>query len=269
MQSICEDLAAEYAALDDLVRDLGPEDWATQTPFFGWTIKDEISHLAYFDRAARLSVTDPEAFAADFERLLAGVSDYEEVFDKVNAQGRAMTDAALLDFWRTERKKLVEAFAGLSPEARVPWYGPSMSARSSATARIMETFAHGQDVADALGVFRPGTDRLRHIAHLGVSTFNWSFKNRKLPVPEQSVRVALTGPSDDLWTWGPGDAADAVIGPALDFCLVVVQRRNVADTRLMVVGETAEKWMRIAQAFAGPPADPPAPGERVVHYNIR
>jgi uncharacterized protein (TIGR03084 family) len=126
----------------------------------------------------------------------------------------------------------------------------------------METWAHGQDIADALHIVRPGTDRLRHIAFLGVSTFKWSFKNRQLPVPDESVRVSLTSPSDELWVWGPEDADNAVSGTALDFCLVVTQRRNPADTGLKIQGDIAGQWIQIAQAFAGPPADGPVPGAR-------
>jgi uncharacterized protein (TIGR03084 family) len=129
---------------------------------------------------------------------------------------------------------------------------------------MMETWAHGQDVADTLGIRRKPTDRLRHVAHIGVTTFGWSHVNRGLKVPEVAVRVELTGPSGDLWTWGPEDAKESVKGPAEDFCLVVVQRRHVDDTALQVKGDTARNWMHIAQAFAGPPVTGPKPGERVI-----
>jgi uncharacterized protein (TIGR03084 family) len=262
MKAICKDLADEYAALDDMVKDLDADGWQTVTPFYNWTIKDEISHLAYFDKTACLSATDSEGFAAEVEKILQGITSFDDVFRNVNAIGGAMSDADLLAWWRKERAQLVAAFASLKPDARVPWYGPTMSARSSATARIMETWAHGQDIADALHIVRPGTDRLRHIAFLGVSTFKWSFKNRQLPVPDESVRVSLTSPSDELWVWGPEDADNAVSGTALDFCLVVTQRRNPADTGLKIQGDIAGQWIQIAQAFAGPPADGPVPGAR-------
>jgi uncharacterized protein (TIGR03084 family) len=262
MKAICKDLAAEYAALDDMVKDLAADGWRTKTPFFNWTVKDEISHLAYFDKTAFFSATDADAFNAEFEKILEGITGYDDVYWKVNDMGSGMSDTDLLTWWRKERTRLIAAFEAMEPDARVPWYGPTMSARSSATARIMETWAHGQDIADALKINRPGTDRLKHIAFLGVSTFKWSFKNRGLAVPEKPVRVVLTSPTGDLWVWGPEDAENIVSGPALDFCLVVTQRRNPADTGLNIRGEIAAGWIRIAQAFAGPPQEAPAPGVR-------
>jgi len=262
MKAICKDLADEYAALDDIVKDLDDDQWNMQTPFFKWTIKNEISHLAYFDQAALLSATDAKAFTRDMEEMLEGFTDFTAMHKKVNAVGGNMTNADLLAWWRKARTQLVTGFESLKPDARVPWYGPTMSARSSATARIMETWAHGQDIADALKIARSGTNRLKHIAFLGVSTFKWSFKNRQMAVPEQPVRVAINSPSGELWAWGPEDADNVVSGSAQDFCLVVTQRRNPADTGLTIRGDIAGQWMKIAQAFAGPPEDAPAPGVR-------
>jgi uncharacterized protein (TIGR03084 family) len=138
-----------------------------------------------------------------------------------------------------------------------------MSARSFATARIMEVWAHGQDIFDALQIRREPTDRLQHIAHMGVATFGWSFMNRQMEIPDAEVRVELRAPSGDRWTWGPENATNQIKGSAQDFCLVITQRRNVVDTQLAVTGDTAAQWMTIAQAFAGPPADPPEPGSRI------
>jgi uncharacterized protein (TIGR03084 family) len=127
-----------------------------------------------------------------------------------------------------------------------------MRARSSVVARLMETWAHGTDVADALGTSLPVTDRLFHVADLGVRTFSWSFTNRGLDVPEERVRVALRGPSGTTRIWNDEENA-SITGPVEDFCLVVVQRRNLADTHLVMEGGLARRWMEIAQVFAGPP----------------
>ncbi|GGO75102.1 hypothetical protein GCM10012289_49340 [Nonomuraea cavernae] len=141
----------------------------------------------------------------------------------------------------------------------MPWYGPDMSAVSFVTARLMETWAHGQDVADALGVTREPTARLRHVAMIGFRAMPYGFAVRGLPAPEDPVRVELTTPGGEPWTAGPAGAADVVRGPMLDFCLLVTQRVHLADTALQITGATARAWMEIAQAFAGPPGEGRAP----------
>ncbi|MBF0450411.1 MAG: TIGR03084 family protein [Candidatus Magnetomorum sp.] len=262
MISICKDLSDEYTALDTIVAELEPSDWEIVTPFYGWTIKDEISHLAYFDRAACLSATDSNSFIKSMEKMLDGFFDFTQMHKKVNAEGNAMDTQSLLQWWRYERDRLLKAFESLAPKTRLPWYGPTMSAKSSATARLMETWAHGQDIVDALNVSRSGTDRLKHIAHIGVSTFSWSFKNRNLPVPDKNIHIELVSPSNELWTWGAKESEECVSGNANDFCLIVTQRRHLDDTQIKVHGENATQWLTIAQAFAGPPENGPAAGTR-------
>jgi uncharacterized protein (TIGR03084 family) len=257
MKEICNDLADECRALDTIINDLDKADWNRVTPFYDWTIKDEISHLAYFDRFVRFSATDPKAFEQEMEHL---VKNFEKMFEVTREEGLAMNAADLLQWWRTGYEAMVAGFLPLDPKTRLPWHLP-MSAKSSATARIMETWAHGQDIVDALGAHRVATDRLRHIAHLGVATFGWSFSCRQMDVPEDPVRVELAAPSGTTWNWGPKDAQNTIRGPAEDFCLVVVQRRHFEDTGLVISGETAGQWMAVAQAFAGPAAHGPAAGK--------
>ncbi len=260
MKDICRDLHDEQETLDAIVAPLSEAQWDLLTPFIGWTIKYEIAHLGFWDMAAKLAATDEAAF----KDLIASMFASEDAYDESQRPLREGTPAHALDYWRRERNALVDALAACGPKDRIPWVGPTMSARSKATARIMETWAHGQDVADTLGIEREPTDRLRHVAHIGVTTFGWSHVNRGQEVPDTPVRVELTGPSGDLWTWGSEDATQSVRGPAEDFCLVVVQRRHVEDTSLDVSGDTARNWMLIAQAFAGPPVTGPKPGERVL-----
>jgi uncharacterized protein (TIGR03084 family) len=258
VKEICQDLTDEYESLDAIVASLPEDRWELITPFYYWTIKTEIAHIAYFDGTARLAATDGEGFA----RHLKEEYQHKEVFRANHERMRAWSPAKVLGYWRQERKAMVDALFRLSPKDRLPWYGPTMSARSFATARIMETWAHGQDIVDTLGIDREPTNRLQHIAHLGVTTFGWSYANRGLQVPDVPFRVELTAPSGELWAWGPEDAKESVRGTAEDFCLVVVQRRHVEDTDLKVEGHVAREWMLIAQAFAGPPAKGPKPGER-------
>jgi uncharacterized protein (TIGR03084 family) len=257
VEQICDDLAAEHHDLDRVVADLDVVDWDRPTPAVGWSVRDEISHLGFFDRTAVAAVTDPEAFAAGTAALVKTGGDPSV------APGRSMAAAELLAWWRTGREDLLRTLRGLDARQRIPWYGPPMAARSFATARLMETWAHGQDVVDALGVVRPPTDRLRHVAHLGVRARPFSYANRGLPLPERPVTVVLRGPGGDTWTWDD-EARDVVRGEALDFCLVVTRRRHLDDTGLEVVGAGAKEWMGIAQAFAGPPGPGRAPGGGVV-----
>ena len=256
MKELIRDLAEEYESLDGVVSPLAEEQWARKTPFASWTVRDEIGHLAFFDGAARLTAADPDGFS----RHLAELAALADPFEDTLVRGRALSVPALLSWWRSEREGLLRAFSSLDAKTRLAWYGPPMSARSLATSRIMETWAHGQDILDALGRTRPPTGRLRHIAHLGVSTFSWSFLNRGMTPPAAPVFVEISGPSGERWSWGPPEAADRIRGSAEDFCLVVTQRRHVEDTSLETKGDAARHWMRVAQAFAGPPAEGPKPG---------
>lgn len=263
MGELLGDLAAETADLRFLVADLDEPGWRTPTPAIGWTIGDQISHLAFFDDAAVTSATDADRFRAELAgpAMTGGLST-----DDIAARHRDLTGADLLAWFDQARGRLIETFSGLDPAERLPWFGPPMSAASSVTARIMETWAHGQDVADALGVTREPSDRLRHIAHIGVRALPFSFFVHGLTPPDQPVRVELTPPdtppnSPPAWTWGPADAPDLVSGPALDFCLLVTQRRHRDDTAIQARGEVADQWLGIAQAFAGPPGAGRQPGQ--------
>ena len=260
MEQICSDLAWEQEHLDALVSGLDADGWALVTLCAGWTVKDEICHLAYFDHTARLAATDADAFTRHMIADLGNIKSMDEVTGITLARGRAMTTADLLAWWREERRQLMVALAALAPKDRLPWYGPPMSALSFATARLMETWAHGQDVYDVLEKKRPPSSGLRHIAHLGVKTFGWSFSNRGMEVPDTPVRVVLASPAGETWTWGDETAAESITGPAEDFCLVVTQRRHVDDTALVCTGDTARRWMEVAQAFAGPPDNGPPAG---------
>jgi uncharacterized protein (TIGR03084 family) len=248
MAALTADLAAESAVTRTLVAGLDEAGWHTPTPAAGWDIADQISHLAYFDEVTVRSAVHPEQFRAE---LAAAEADSGINPDTIAARFRDRTGAQLLAWFDTARTELIGTFAALDPRARLPWFGPAMSAASSLTARIMETWAHTQDIADALGVAREPTDRLRHVAHIGVGARAFSYAVHGKTPPEAAVRVELTGPDGSLWTWGHQDAADRVTGPALDFCLLVTQRRHRDDVALAIDGPAAAEWMAIAQAFAG------------------
>jgi uncharacterized protein (TIGR03084 family) len=253
MASICADLGAEHADLDALVAGLDDSAWDTQTPAEGWTIRDQISHLTYFDERALLAATDPDAFRAWRDSSVAADLMPTDRDPADIALGRSMKPAELLERWRQGRTQLLKALEVHDPKARVPWFGPDMSALSKATARLMETWAHGQDVADALGVQREPSDRLKHICHIGVRALPYAYSIRQMELPSEPLRFEVTSPSGEVWTWGPEDASNVVRGSALDLALVVIQRRHRDDTALEAVGPVADEWLSIAQAFAGPP----------------
>ncbi|MEU6351782.1 TIGR03084 family metal-binding protein [Streptomyces sp. NPDC047072] len=253
---VIDDLCAESEELDLLVAGLSPERWALATPAPGWTVAHQIAHLAWTDHSSLLAVTDHDAFARQIEKALAEPGDF---VDNGAEEGAGKEPEQLLADWRTGRTALAEALRSAPEGARFPWYGPPMSTASMATARLMETWAHGLDVADALGVTRKPTDRIRHIVRLGVRTRDFAFGVRGLTPPFEEFRVELVGPGGELWVYGPEDAGDRVSGPALDFCLLVTQRAHRTDLALTAVGEDADRWLDIAQAFAGPPGEGRAP----------
>lgn len=249
--SVFDDLRAESQELDELVRDLEPGRWALRTPAPRWTVAHQIAHLAWTDRAALLAMNDPGAFAGEVEKAVAAPDSF--VDDGADA-GAAQEPAALLAQWRDGREELQKVLRGAAAaKTKFPWYGPPMSAASMATGRLMETWAHGQDVADALGVARTPTDRLRHVARIGIRARDFAYAVHGLPAPGAEFRVELVAPSGETWAYGPDDAAQRVTGSALDFCLLVTQRAHRDDLALRAEGADADRWLGIAQAFAGPP----------------
>lgn len=246
---LLDDLAAEHADLDHVVAPLDDHAWHTPTPAEGWDVADTISHLAFFDGAATRAAVDPAGFRLEVEQSLA---DPDFMARSVHL-ARSVEPSVLLADWRAGRESMLGTFGELDGSTRLPWYGPPMSAMSFATARLMETWAHGQDVVDALGTERAPTARLRHVAHLGSRTRAFSYLVRGDEAPEGEVRVELLAPDRSTWSWGPEDAEDRVTGSALDFCLLVTQRRHRDDVDVAAHGPLADDWLDRAQAFAGPP----------------
>lgn len=244
------DLRAESDALDALVADLPDEGWQTATPAPGWTVAHQIAHLWWTDRVSLKSVTDEASFTV----VLGEAAKDPLGFVDAGALELARTPPAeLLSSWRADRAALHAALLEVADGRKLPWFGPPMSAPSMATARLMETWAHGLDVADALGVRRPATARLRSVAHIGVRTRDFAFTVHGLTPPAEMFHVELSGPDGAVWSWGPEDAAQSVTGSAEDFCMLVTQRRAPRELDVVAVGADAQKWLTIAQAFAGPP----------------
>jgi uncharacterized protein (TIGR03084 family) len=249
------DLRAESDDLDTLVAPLPDNRWAEPTPAVGWTIAHQIGHLLWTDRVALTAVVDEPRFAEVLDTASANPAAF---VDDGAAQLAATPPAELLADWRDTRTRLHEALLAVPDGRKLPWFGPPMSAASMATARLMETWAHGLDVADTLGVTRPATARLRSIAHLGVRTRDYAFVVNELTPPPEEFFVELRAPDGDSWSWGPPDAPQRVTGSAEDFCLLITQRRPPNSLDVTADGDDARRWLQIAQAFAGPPG----PGRR-------
>jgi len=250
LQGVLDDLAAEGDRLEDLVGGLTEDGWRAPTPAEGWDVAAQVAHLAWTDEVAVKAATDKEAWDAV---VLHAMADPEGFVDAEALAGARATPAELLDRWRAARKALAAELAAYPAGQRLPWFGPPMSPTSMATARFMETWAHSLDVHDALGAELEVTDRIRHVAHLGVRTRDFAYVVHEEVPPADELRVELVAPSGETWAWGPAGAAQSVTGPAHDFCLLVTQRVHRDDTALVATGADAEHWLSIAQAFAGPP----------------
>ncbi len=258
LAELLSDLAGEQAALEAVLRDLPENAWDLPTHAPGWSVRDQVAHLASTDESARHAIAEPAAFLAAREQR-GGEGD--EAGPSFLERGRVMSPAELLAWWRTAAHDLIVAAERVDPAARLPWFGPAMSPASFLTARLMETWSHGLDVVDVTGAERPDADRLRHIARLGVMTRPFSYRIRGLAMPPDPVSVELIAPSGERWTFGEPGATNRVHGAATDFCRIVTQRRHPADTGLIVEGDAAREWMLIAQAFAGPPGEGRRPGQ--------
>jgi len=259
------DLQEEARELDALLVTLTDADWWRPTPFKGWAAFDVLAHLHRTDQTGLLAVSSTAEFIAMRTARTGQINTVAAQREHVQTRDPQV----LLSDWRAALARLIDALDAGGEKARYPWYGPDMGARSFATARQMEVWAHGQDVYDLLRRPRPYADRLRNIAELGVRTYGWTFANRQLAPPGPPPVVRLTAPSGAVWTWNvdaqneANVAAGLVEGLASEFCHVVTQGRNVADTKLLVQGHAALEWMKVAQCFASKASDPPWMGERV------
>jgi uncharacterized protein (TIGR03084 family) len=248
------DLAAEHHDLELFVAALDDQEWHRPSAAEGWMISDVVSHLEYYDRAATVALRAPGTFATAWLDPALNVrgADIE--------LGRQVQPGELLTRWREARAALLDAAASVDPAGRAPWYGPSMSVPSFLSARLMETWAHGVDISDALRRPPVATARLWHVCDLGVRARPYALELNGHRAARGDLRVEVTAPDGSTWAWGSPDAADRITGPAADLALVVTRRRLPADTALTVQGPEAKTWMDVAQAFAGPAGPAPKPG---------
>jgi uncharacterized protein (TIGR03084 family) len=252
------DLVTEGETLDQLVARLSLREWALPTAAPQWTIAHQIAHITSTARLARASATDPAAFAA---MSTGGVEDFDALVDRILQPYLSGLPTAVLARWRVERAEATKALAAVPPGQLVPWVGRMLPAAALAGAGLMEVFAHGQDIADALGVRIERTDRIRHLVNFAVGNWQFGYLMRGLTPPGRQFRFMLTAPSGASWELGPDDATECVTGPAVDFCLLATRRRHRADLALNASGPEADRWLDIAQAYRGNPGPGRLPGQ--------
>jgi uncharacterized protein (TIGR03084 family) len=262
MLTQADDYRDECDALYALLTDIGAAQWSQPTQFKQWTLNDVLGHLHMFDYAARLTLEGPHAFPAFWDSLSRARAAGHSMVEYTRIWLRGCEGAELLARWHDFSHEVADSYLHLDPAQRVKWAGPDMSVRSCISARQMETWAHGQAAFDMLGRVRAEHDRIRNIAIMGINTFGWTFANRGRAVPAAKPYVRLSSPSGAVWEWHSPEERNRIEGSAVEFCQVVTQTRNIADTALRVSGELAYEWMSMAQCFAGPPEPPPLPGTR-------
>jgi len=262
MLQVCADFRDEVDELHDFLQSLEPGDWDRATGFMSWTPWDVVAHLHYFDLVSMVSLEGEEAFARERKSLMGSVASGKTNRELARERFTGMDSPALLAEWQKTAHALAAALGASDAKRRLPWFGPDMGVQMFTTARYMETWAHGQEIFDLMGVDRTFSDRIENVAQIGVRTYGWTFGNRQREIPGPPPYVRLVAPSGAIWEWNDADQPDSVKGRAVDFCQVVTQVRNIADTALEVRGPVATEWMSIAQCFAGGPVDPPAPGTR-------
>jgi uncharacterized protein (TIGR03084 family) len=256
------DLTAEADDFRAFLETLSEADWGRPTGFMGWTPWDVVAHLHYFDMISLMALDGEEVFVARRNALIEDFKKGRTNAEIARAEFGDLAPSALLEKWHSDCHDMARQLGESNPKRRLPWFGPDMGVRMFTTARYMETWAHSNEVYDLMGATRSHSDRIKSIATIGMKTFGWTFVNRGLEVPGPPPYVRLEAPSGAVWQWNDPSESECIRGDAVEFCYVVTQGRNIADTRLSVTGDVSTRWMAIAQCFAGGPVDPPKPGAR-------
>lgn len=257
-RDVIADLTAEVHEVDQLVDGLEDDEWQLPTPAPGWTVANQIAHLAFIFRLAGTAASDPEQFARMTANAAASFSD---AINAALLDYRDDPPEVLLSRWRAERDSAIKALAAVPPDKVVPWLVRPLPPAVLACAGIMELFGHGQDIADALKITRRRTDRLWHLAWFATLTWDFGYQARAITPPDVQFRYELTAPSGALWEFGPANSAERITGPAEDFCLLVTRRRHRDDLALTATGAEADHWLDIAQAYRGPAGEGRRPGQ--------
>ncbi|GAA1547859.1 TIGR03084 family metal-binding protein [Dactylosporangium maewongense] len=260
-QDVIADLTADAEAVDRMVADLDESQWTLPTPAEGWTVAHQVGHLAFVFRIAGLAAGTPEAFTALTQRIGTGFGAFDKAVNAALEEYLVLPREALVARWRAERDAGTAALAGVADGTLVPWLVRPIPAPVLCAAGMTELFAHGQDIADGLGVQRQHTDRLKRVVGFVVHTWEFGYQSNDMTPPAGQFRFEVTAPSGAQWVFGPDDATQTITGPAVDLCLLATRRRHHADLDLVATGADAQAWLEVAQAYRGPAGKGRAPGQ--------
>ena len=254
MREILSDLVAEQQALDQFLQRINERQWVLPTSAPGWSIKDVVSHLAYTERFAAQVLADGSSVVKK-----AKVTDIDTWTALGITEGREMRYQQVIEWWRNSRADVVDALSRMEGTERVAWIDGDMSARAFATLRLMETWAHGLDVKDAMeGLLTYDeeeedptldTSRIRHVAWLAHRMLPYAFAEAGEDYPESGIRLELMGPQYARWVYGPEDAPDIIKGIASEWCRIAVQRMDHSTASLKTEGEKAETAIMVVRTY--------------------
>jgi uncharacterized protein (TIGR03084 family) len=267
LESVLTDLEGESLQLEGWVAPLDEAGWATVTTPEGWTVTNQIAHLAWTDWASLVAIGEGQPWQDLLTKALETFNADPPFVDAESIRWATNVDTHTeqLERWRAGRAELAAALRAVPDGQKLQWFGPPMSPTSMATARMMETWGHSQDVAEGLGIEVPKTDRCKHVCHIGFRTRGYVYASHFMEVPDVDVKLELTSPSGENWVFGNADAPESITGSAWDFALLATRRRHISDTDVIAHGAAAEEWLPMVQSFAGPPGNDPLPlSERTV-----
>jgi uncharacterized protein (TIGR03084 family) len=241
------DLAAEQHALACLLDSLSTREWERPSAAAGWSVRDQVAHLADTEEVAADTLTGgPRSFAR-------AVSRYRTAEDFTAAgcrRGRGRSPAELVGWWQTAAARTRGLLAGRAAAQRVAW-GYGLTVRAFSAGRLMEHWAHGLDISDALAIPAAETPRLRHVARLGLDSLRYALARAHVRWPaDRSLRLELAGADGSPYVFGPREATDVLRGPLVQWCRIAVQRsRGGGPAGLEPTGELAELALRHARAY--------------------
>jgi len=244
-------LAAQQAELSGVLEDLAEDGWAAPTRCEGWDVSDVVLHLAQSNEMAIGSATGRFAeMVAELSRGGGPSHSVDEGAALIVARERGLPTAELLERWSSGASRLLAVLDAMDLSTRVTWVAGELSARTLATTRVAETWIHTGDVAGALGITLPPTDRLQLIARLAWRTLPYAFSSagRTMHGP---VAFRLRSPSGAAWDFEPEEPALTTIrGPAADLCAVAARRIEASATALEGEGPDAQDVLALVRTYA-------------------